>query len=53
MKEYRRKRGGYTWHFCKNCTNWPTFNYDIIYVKPSSDELCDECKDKERANNCK
>ena len=53
MKEYRRKRGGDKWHFCKNCSKWPTFNYDSIYVKPSESELCNECKGKEKANNCK
>ena len=53
MTEYRRKKGRDTWHWCKNCSNWPTANYDVKYTKPRSDELDNECKAKEKANSCK
>ncbi len=50
---YRRRKGRDTWHFCTNCSNWPKSNYDARDSKPSSGELCDECKAKRKAGNCK
>ncbi len=35
MKEYRKLKGKDTWHFCKNCSNWPTSNYDSSFSKPT------------------
>jgi len=49
---YRRRKGSDTWHFCSNCSNWPTSNYDTSYTKPSSGELCDECQAKKASGNC-
>jgi hypothetical protein len=53
MKEYRRTKGSDTWHFCRNCTHWPTTNYESSQTKPTSGEFCNECLAKERADNCK
>lgn len=53
MRKYRRRRGSDTWHFCTNCTEWPTTNYDEHAGKPSSGELCNQCLGKERAGNCR
>jgi len=53
MTEYRRKKGKDTWHFCKNCSNWPTSDYDVRYSKPASGELCNECRSKDANGNCK
>ncbi len=50
---YRRKKGYDTWHWCQNCSNWPTSNYDESQSKPSSGELCNECLGKEKAGTCK
>lgn len=52
MAKYRKKTGSDTWHFCTNCTNWPTSDYTEREVKPTSGELCDQCKGKEKAVNC-
>ena len=52
MTEYRKKKGSDTWHWCKNCSNWPTSGYDKINKKPTSGELDNECIAKEKANNC-
>ncbi len=52
MTEYRKKRGTDTWHWCKNCSNWPTSNYEVSYTKPTSGELDNECKAKESAGKC-
>ena len=50
---YRRRKGGYdTWHFCSNCSNWPTSNYDSQTSKPTTGEFCNECKSKRSNNNC-
>lgn len=53
MAEYRRKKGSDTWHWCKNCSNWPTSDYEVRYTKPTTGELDNECKAKERDGNCK
>ena len=52
--EYRkRKYGSDTWHFCTNCSKWPTSGYDSRTTKPSSGELCNECKSKEGSKTCR
>jgi len=53
MTEYRKKKGSDTWHWCKNCSNWPTEDYDVRYSKPISGELDNECKAKDSAGNCR
>ena len=53
---YRKIKGGDTWHWCTNCSNWPTSNYDSEWhsgkERPRSGELDNECKAKEANNNC-
>jgi hypothetical protein len=49
---YRKHKGSDTWHFCSNCSNWPTSSYDTHPGKPASGELCNECLGKQRNNNC-
>lgn len=49
---YRRRKGSDTWHWCRNCNNWPTSNYDERPDKPSGGDLCNECKAKDKAGNC-
>jgi len=53
VMEYRRRKGNDTWHFCSNCSNWPTSNYDTQQTKPSTGEFCNECKAKRDNNTCK
>ena len=50
---FRRKKGSDTWHFCSNCSNWPTSDCDERWAKPTSGELCNECKAKQAAGDCK
>ena len=55
MPTYRRKKGSDTWHWCKNCSTYPTENYEKITKegkRPSYGELCNECRAKEKANDC-
>ena len=47
---YRRKKGKDTWHFCSNCSNWPTSDYDSKTEKPTRGGFCNECLRK-KANN--
>jgi hypothetical protein len=49
---YRKERGSDTWHFCSNCSHWPTSNYDERTPAPTSGELCNECRAKRDAKNC-
>lgn len=53
MAEYRKKKNSDTWHWCTNCSNWPTSDYDVRYTKPTDGELDNECKAKENAGTCK
>jgi hypothetical protein len=53
MSQYRKRRGNDTWHWCSNCTNYPSSDYDSSSTKPTSGELCNECKAKDKAGNCK
>ena len=49
---YRKKRDSDTWHFCSNCSNWPTSDYIERTDKPTYGELCNECQAKEDAGTC-
>jgi hypothetical protein len=50
---YRKIKGSDTWHFCTNCSRWPTSNYDQEQSKPTTGELCNECRAKEQNRQCK
>lgn len=49
---WRRKKGSDTWHFCTNCSSWPTTDYETSWTKPTSGELDNECQAKSKAGNC-
>ena len=40
-----------TWHWCRNCNNYPSTIAKSQSTRPSHD-LCNECKAKENAGNC-
>lgn len=48
----RRKNTSDTWHFCRNCSNWPTHDYEERHTEPSDGEKCNQCKAKKRDGNC-
>ena len=50
-KKYRRRRGHATWHWCKNCSSWPTSDYEEM-TGVNRGELCSECSAKEMAGSC-
>jgi hypothetical protein len=49
---YRKRRDKDAWHWCRNCSNWPTSNYDEQPSKPATGELCNECKSKQADGTC-
>lgn len=51
--KYRRRRDSDTWHWCRNCSNWPTSNYVEQATKPASGEFDNECRAKEGSRNCR
>lgn len=50
---YRRRNGSDTWHFCTNCSNWPTSDYQEQQNKPTSGEFDNECLAKQTAGTCR
>ena len=42
-----------TWHWCKNCSNYPSKIEDTRSTKPTSGELCNQCMAKGKAGTCK
>lgn len=48
----RRRKGSDTWHWCRNCSNYPTSNYDEKPGRPTSGDLCNECRAKEKDGTC-
>ena len=57
MVTYRKRKGSDTWHWCKNCPDYPTENYDEVTVppdkRPSYDELDNTCLSMERKRTCR
>lgn len=54
MTKYRKKKDSDTWHWCTNCSNWPTTDFieREFDGRPTSGELDNECLAKEKANDC-
>jgi len=57
MPTYRKRKGKDTWHWCKNCSNYPTSDYDEVTMsgkeRPSYGELDNECLAKEKDGSCR
>ena len=34
------------WHWCRECSKWPTYDYDVAHTKPKEGEFCPECDEK-------
>ena len=53
MPRYVKRKDSDTWHWCTNCSNYPTgLNVNVSYKKPTYGELCDECQAKEKEDRC-
>lgn len=46
----RKKNGSDTWHFCSNCSNYPSSDYTT--GTGSSGEKCNECLAKQKQGTC-
>jgi hypothetical protein len=49
---YRRRSNRVTWHWCQNCSKWPTTDYEERDRKPGRGELCNQCRAKDREGEC-
>ena len=49
---YRKQKDSDTWHFCSNCSKWPSTYYDEQYKEPPLGELCNECRAKAADGSC-
>ncbi len=49
---YRQIKGKDVWHFCTNCSMWPTSDYKES-ESPTPGELCNECKSKKKSGECR
>ncbi len=47
---FRKRKGSYPWHFCTNCPNWPTSDYETRST--AGDPLCDHCQALEKKGTC-
>jgi hypothetical protein len=50
---YRRRKGSEAWHWCRNCSTWPTSDFEERESEPDPGELCNECRAKERSGHCR
>ncbi len=51
--EYRKRKGGDTWHWTADCMHWPAINYERKLSKPTQGQLCEKCKQTENKLNNK
>jgi DNA-binding response OmpR family regulator len=50
---YRRKKGSESWHFCRNCSQWPRTDYEEQQTAPPlADRFCSDCESKRRTGEC-
>ena len=53
MPEFRRAKGSTIWHWCGNCTKRPLTDFESVFTTPTSGEMDDECRVKEKAGDCR
>jgi len=55
MPIYKKRKNSDVWHWYENCSNWPTYDYEVQYVElftePNLECRCKECLAKERERN--
>lgn len=47
MPEYRKRKTNDIWHWARACSQWPTYDYDVIRKEPDYGRKCEECKQKQ------
>jgi hypothetical protein len=43
QRSYRKKSVADTWHFCSNCSQWPSADYVIAKTLSNDQAVCNEC----------
>ncbi len=51
MATYVQAPGSDNWHWCKNCSNYPSTIEKSQTSRPATD-LCNQCKSKENSGDC-
>lgn len=51
MTIYVQETGSNTWHWCMNCSKFPTSITKTRTTRPT-ENLCEECEAKEKNGNC-
>ena len=49
---YRRYVSESLWHFCRNCSSWPSERYEEGTIEPPREALCAECIRKNDELKC-
>lgn len=49
---YRKSKAEDSWHVCRNCSKWPTEDYDENPINPETGQLCNECKSRLVQGKC-
>jgi hypothetical protein len=50
---YRQGQDSDTWHFCRNCFEWPRFKYVEEWVLPDQGKVCGECVARSDQGRCR
>jgi hypothetical protein len=50
--EFRKKLVSDIWHFCANCSRWPTERYVATFHQPEHQSICLECRAKYQRGEC-
>ena len=50
----RKREDSDIWHFCVNCSDWPTANYIEQWVQEiKATSICIECEKRRRQRRCR
>lgn len=50
---YVQAPGSDTWHWCRNCSNYPSSIAKSQGTRPTTGELCNQCRSKQAAGDCR
>jgi hypothetical protein len=51
MTDYVKTLGGAEYHWCKNCSKYPSYIAERTTIRPE-EHLCDECLANEGGDDC-
>ncbi len=53
MATYVQGYGSDTWHWCRNCSNYPSSIAKRRETPPTTGEKCNQCMSKQRDGSCR